>query len=134
MVRNVLTGWLWDRDYNAPFQPEDECRLADPVERGEVVTFTHASDLACTEVKEHLECGKKCTRIGVTFAEHLAFTVDEAVVIRKLMLLDHVKGAIDAVEREDIAAELSARFALMSGEVGALFDALETNFSLSKPE
>ena len=45
--------------------------------------------------------------------------------------------AIDALastDREDIAAELAARFALMAGQFGRLFDVLEAAFKISRAE
>jgi recombination associated protein RdgC len=115
-----------------PLTLGDEAELRDPVDGGGVARISR-SELQTDEVRQHLEAGKQCTRLGLVLDDHVAFTFGEDLVVRKLKLLD---GALDQLpdEQDGLAAELDARFALMSGEVGRLFGVLERAFSLSKAE
>lgn len=66
--------------------------------------------------------------------DHVSLVLGEDLVVRKFKLLD---GAVDALEhndRDDIAAELDARFALMAGEFRRLFAVLEPAFQLSRAD
>ena len=64
-----------------------------------------------------------------------AFNVlGEDLVVRKFKLLDGAVDQLESSEREDIRAELEARFALMSGEFRRLFLVLEAALKLSKAD
>ena len=69
------------------------------------------------------------------FQDHVSFVLGEDLVLRKLKFLD---GAVDqlehAGERESLADELDARFALMSAELSRLFVALEGALQFSRAE
>ena len=54
--------------------------------------------------------------------------------MRKLKFLDGAVDQLENTERDDLRAELDARFALMSGEVKRLFAVLEAALKLSKAE
>ena len=55
-------------------------------------------------------------------------------MIRKFKLLDGAVDQLENTERDDLRAELDARFILMSGEVRRLFAVLEGALKLSKVE
>jgi recombination associated protein RdgC len=116
-----------------PLTLGDEAELRDPVDGGGVARISR-SELQTDEVRQHLEAGKQCTRLGLVLDDHVAFTFGEDLVVRKLKLLDGALDSLNDTEQDGLAAELDARFALMSGEVGRLFDLLERAFSLSKAE
>ena len=67
-----------------------------------------------TKVREPSRCG--CGRKG------------------KFKLLDGAVDQLESTERDDLRAELDARFALMAGEVKRLFAVLEKALKLSKAE
>ena len=55
----------------------------------------------------------------------------------KINSVNSLDGAVDqleSTERDDVAAELDARFALMAGEFKRLFHVLESAFKLSKAD
>ena len=58
----------------------------------------------------------------------------EDLVIRKFKLLDGAVDQLESTERDDLHAELDARFALMSGEVKRLFSVLEPALKLSRAD
>ena len=83
---------------------------------------------------KHLEAGKQASRLALTLDDHVSFVLGEDLVVRKFKLLDGAVDQLESTEREDLRAELDARFALMSGEVKRLFTVLEKALKLSKAE
>ena len=54
--------------------------------------------------------------------------------MRKFKLLDGAVDQLESTERDDLRAELDARFALMAGEFRRLFTVLEGAFKLTKAD
>lgn len=131
--RAILTGWLAGEPLPAGLSLGDECELRDPSDKGAVVKVQHL-ELAASEVQQHLEAGRQCTRLALVLDDHVSFVLGEDLVIRKLRFLDGAVEALESSERDDLNAELDARFALMAGEVGRLFDLLEVALKLSRAD
>jgi recombination associated protein RdgC len=64
----------------------------------------------------------------------VSFVLGEDLVLRKFKLLDGAVDQLESTERDDLRAELDARFALMAGEVQRLFSVLEPALKLSKAD
>lgn len=131
--RSVLTGWLAGEALPDGFSLGDECELRDAADGGAVVRIQN-SGLQDEEVAAHLAAGLQCTRLALRYHDRLAFVFGEDLVVRKLRFLDGVVDQLENSEQDDSRAELDARFALMSGELGLLFDALVVPFKLTPPE
>ena len=131
--RNILTGWIAGEPLPEGLALGEECELKDAMEGGAVVKCQN-QDLQGDEIAKHLEAGKQVTRLALTLDDHLSFVLGEDLVIRKLKFLEGAVDQLENTEREDLRAELDARFALMSGEVKRLFTVLETALKLSKAE
>ena len=131
--RSVMTGWLASDPTPQGLVLGDECELRDPADHGAVVKVQRM-ELAGDEIETHLEAGKQAARLALTFDERASFVMGEDLVLRKFKLLDGAVEQLESSERDDIRAELDARFALMAGEFGRLFDVLEAVFSISNAE
>ena len=131
--RNILTGWIAGEPLPEGLALGEDCELKDAMEGGAVVKCQH-QDLQGDEIAKHLEAGKQVTRLALTLDDHLSFVLGEDLVVRKLKFLDGAVDQLENTEREDLRAELDARFALLSGEVKRLFVVLESAFKLSKAE
>jgi recombination associated protein RdgC len=131
--RSVLTGWLAGEPLPDGFSLGDECELRDPIDQGAVVKCQRM-ELQGDEINKHLESGKQVTRLALNLDDHVSFVLGEDLVIRKFKLLDGAVDQLESTDRDDIRAELDARFALMSGEVKRLFTVLEGALKLSKAE
>lgn len=129
--RAVLTGWVAGDTLPDGLALGDECELRDPSDSGAVVKVQHM-ELAGEEIETHLEAGRQVARLALTLEDHLSFVIGEDLVIRKLKLLDGAVDQLESTERDDLRAELDARFALMAGEFHRLFTVLEAAFALSK--
>lgn len=131
--RSILTGWIAGEPLPDGLALGDECELRDPVDQGAVVKCQR-QELQGDEIGKHLEVGKQVTRLALTLDDHVSFVLGEDLVIRKFKLLDGAVDQLESTDRDDVRAELDARFALMSGEVKRLFSVLEKALKLSKAE
>lgn len=131
--RAILTGWLAGDPLPEGLSLGDECELRDPADSGAVVKIQRM-ELSGEEINKHLEAGKQATRLALTLDDHVSFVLGEDLVVRKFKLLGGAVDQLESTDRDDIAAELDARFALMAGEFKRLFAVLEKAFKLSKAE
>jgi recombination associated protein RdgC len=131
--RSVLTGWIAGEPLPEGLSLGDECELRDPIDHGAVVKIQHM-ELQSDEITKHLESGKQVTRLALYLDDHVSFVLGEDLVMRKFKLLDGAVDELESSERDDLHAELDARFVLMAGEFRRLFTVLETALKLSKAE
>ena len=131
--RAVLTGWIAGDPLPPGLALGEECELKDAADGGAVVKCQH-QELQGDEIGKHLEAGKQVTRLALTLDDHLSFVLGEDLVVRKLKFLDGAVEQLESSEREDVRAELDARFALMAGELKRLFEVLEPALKLSKAD
>ena len=128
--RAILTGWLAGDPLPDGLSLGDEVELRDPADSGAVVKIQRM-ELVGDEIAKHLEAGKQVTRLALLLDDHIGFVLGEDLVVRKFKLLDGAVDQLESTERDDITAELDARFALMAGEFKRLFAVLENAFKLS---
>ena len=131
--RAILTGWIAGDALPDGLSLGDECELRDPSDSGAVVKIQRM-ELVGDEINKHLEAGKQVTRLALVLDDHVSFVLGEDLVVRKFKLLDGAVDQLESTDRDDIAAELDARFALMAGEFKRLFNVLEKAFKLTKAE
>ena len=131
--RAVLTGWVAGDALPEGLSLGDECELKDAADKGAVVKCQR-HELACDEIGKHLESGKQVTRLALNLDDHVSFVLGEDLVVRKFKLLDGAVDQLESTERDDLRAELDARFALMAGETRRLFSVLESALKLSKAD
>ena len=131
--RSVLTGWLAGDALPNGLSLGEECELRDPSESGAVVKLQRM-ELAGEELETHLEAGKQAARLALRLDDHVDFVLGEDLTVRKFRLLEGAVQALESSERDDIRAELDARFALMAGEFARMFAVLETTFKLGKAQ
>ncbi|WP_407353247.1 recombination-associated protein RdgC [Luteimonas sp. R10] len=131
--RSVLTGWIAGEPLPDGLSLGEECELKDAADHGAVVKCQR-QDLQSDEIARHLESGKQVTRLALTLDDHVSFVLGEDLVIRKLKFLDGAVDQLESTEREDLRAELDARFALMSAEFRRLFAVLEPALKLSRAD
>lgn len=127
--RSILTNWVAGHVMPGGLNLGGECELRDPVDHGGKARFSNF-DIESEEIHKHLETGMQATRLGLQFEDRLWLTVGEDLVARKVSFMDGVEP--DFSDKESLIEELDARFALMLGEIKALFTVLESAFKLSK--
>ena len=131
--RSILTGWVAGEPLPEGLTIGDECELKDAADKGAVVKCQR-QELQSDEIAKHLESGKQVTRLALTLDDHVSFVLGEDLVVRKFKLLDGAVDALESTERDDVRAELDARFALMAAEAKRLFNVLEPALKISRVE
>ncbi|WP_411833324.1 recombination-associated protein RdgC [Pseudoxanthomonas mexicana] len=131
--RSILTGWIAGEPLPEGLSLGEECEMKDAMDGGAVVKCQN-QELQSEEIAKHLEAGKQVTRLALTLDDHLSFVIGEDLIVRKLKFLEGAVDQLESTERDDLRAELDARFALLSGEVRRLFNVLEPAFRLSKAD
>ena len=131
--RSVLTGWIAGEPLPDGLSLGDECELKDAADKGAVVKCQR-QELLSDEVARHLEAGKQVTRLALALDDHVSFVLGEDLVVRKFKLLEVAVDSLESTERDDLHAELDARFALMSGELKRLFAVLEPALKLGRAD
>ncbi|MGY1458036.1 MULTISPECIES: recombination-associated protein RdgC [unclassified Luteimonas] len=129
--RSVLTGWIAGEQLPEGLSLGEECELKDGNDTGAIVKCQR-QDLGSEEITHHLEAGKQVTRLALVLDDHVSFVLGEDLVVRKLKFLDGAVDQLEGNDRDDLHAELDARFALMSAEVRRLFEILEPALKLSR--
>lgn len=131
--RAVLTGWIAGEALPDGLSLGEECELKDAADHGAIVKCQR-QDLQGDEIARHLEAGKQVTRLALTLDDHVSFVLGEDLVIRKLKFLDGAVDQFEGIDRDDIRAELDARFTLMAAELKRLFVLLAPPLKLSQAE
>ena len=119
-ARAVMTSWLTGAALPEGLVLGDECELKDPVDGGAAVKASR-QELTADEITKHVETGKQVTRIALVLNERVSFVFGEDLIVRKLKLLDGAVDQLESVDRDSLAAELDARYALFSAELASIF-------------
>jgi recombination associated protein RdgC len=131
--RVLMTDWLANGNLPGSLALGDECELRDPATATGAIARCRRQDLDAEEVKEHLRNGKQVFQLGLVFDDRISFVLGEDLVVRKLKFLDAVIDELGD-SQQDAAAEMDARFALLTLELERLLGKLEEWFGLPRPE
>jgi recombination associated protein RdgC len=131
--RSVLTEWVARESMPDGLSLGDEVELRDAFDGGAVVKCSRMEIGGSDEIARHLESGKQVTRLALELDGRLSFVVGEDLSVRKVKFLDAALESLENMEREDMRAEVDARFALQVGEFRRLFAVLESAFRISAP-
>jgi recombination associated protein RdgC len=130
--RVLMTDWLANGNLPGGLALGDECELRDPATATGAIARCRRQDLDAEEVKEHLRNGKQVFQLGLVFDDRISFVLGEDLVVRKLKFLDVVLDELGD-SQQDAAAEMDARFALLTLELERLLVKLEDWFGLPRP-
>lgn len=114
----VFTDWLSQQSTPEDISLENECELRSADKEGNLVRC-RGQDLYTDEIRGHLEAGKECIRLALTWNDRLAFTLDETLCIRRLKFLDLVQEQIEQDAGDSAADLFDAQFAIMTLELAA---------------
>lgn len=129
--RSVLTGWAAGEPLPDGLALGDCLELRDPSDKGSKITMSGVEILG-DELELHLQHGRQVTRLQLVLDDHVSMVVGEDLVLRKVQLLDGALDTLEQTEREDLAAEYSARLALFSGEIRRVVTVLDAAFKVTR--
>ena len=74
-------------------------------------------------MRRHIQSGKQCTRLALTWADRVSFVLTEALDIKRIAPLDVLKENADALATND-DEKFDSDMMLMTGELAKLIDDL----------
>ena len=119
---SAMAGWLaggppdgftLDQDFALQSISEDKARA----------TFK-GHELESTHIAELLEAGNLPTKLAMTFDDRISFVLTENGALKRIDFLDVIRDQAKADEHEDAQALFDAEFALMTGELLRLLQAV----------
>lgn len=114
-----LTDWLTTGKPPAGFVIGGDVDLVEADDRGAQVKFK-GHDLACDEVKSHLESGKRVTKLQLHWNDRVTFVMQSDGAIKRLSYSDTIREENADIPKEDMAVKLDADFLLCATEVTEL--------------
>ena len=119
----VLTRWLSEKNIPSDITLENECDLRD-AEHEKNVVRCKGQDLFSKEIQAHLEAGKECVKIALTWSDRFTFTIDEDLSIKRLRFLDLVQEQADEIDTQEKSDLFDAQFAIMTLELAGFLPRL----------
>jgi len=117
----AMTSWLASDEAPSGFSVDQDTELRSTTESKATVRYVrHALD--AEDLRRHIAAGKQCTRLAMTWADRVSFTLTESLAIKRVAPLDVLTETQDGSGNE--AERFDADFALMTGELGRLVDHL----------
>ena len=114
----AMTGWLAADEAPDNFSIEQDTELrASGESRAAIRYVKHTIDV--DDVRRHIQSGKQCTRLAMTWADRVSFVLTEALDVKRIAPLDVLKEGNDAVMQND-DEKFDSDMALMTGELAKL--------------
>lgn len=118
----AMTDWILSGEPPVNFTVDQDAELRAGGDKAAVVRYVKHT-LEIDDVKKHVQAGKQCTRLALTFNNRVSFVLTENMDIKRVAALDildspELQGAADAAEKFD------GDMTLMCAEVALLLDAL----------
>lgn len=120
--QGAMTTWLATDEAPQHFTIDRDADLESRGEGRAKVKFVRHT-LEADDIRRHVESGKQCTRLAMTWADKISFTLTDGLVLKKITPLDVLKEDADATLRHQ-DEKFDSDFALMTGEFNALLLAL----------
>lgn len=114
----AMTSWLLDDEAPTDFTIDQDTELrASGESRATVRYLKHSID--CDDARRHIQAGKQCTRLAMTWADRVSFVLTESLDIKRVALLDVLKEGGDAIMQND-QEKFDSDMTLMTGELAKL--------------
>jgi len=118
----AMTGWLAEDEAPANFSIDQDTELRASGESKAAIRYVkHTIDT--DDVRRHIQSGKQCTRLALTWADRVSFVLTEGLDIKRVTPLDVLKENADALATND-DEKFDSDMMLMTGELAQLFDDL----------
>jgi len=113
-VKDTLTQWLKTQDIPNPFTVGQNCVLSNLGEEGGTIRCSK-QELLSEEIQNHIQSGMQITKLALTWADKIQFTLADDLSIKQVKFTDLVLDNLDD-SYDDIATQFDADFNLMSAE------------------
>ncbi|HCA18648.1 MAG TPA: recombination-associated protein RdgC [Alcaligenes faecalis] len=99
----AMTSWLVEQEELSNFTIDQDTELRSTGDSGAAVRYVKQS-ADIDEVRKHVEAGKQCTRLAMTWADRISFVLTDALDVKRVAPLDILmeKQDVTAVNDEEI--------------------------------
>lgn len=118
----AMTNWLVSDEAPSGFSIDQDTELRSTGESRAAVRYVRQS-IEIDDVRKHVEDGKQCTRLALTWADRVSFVLTEGLEIKRVTPLDVLKEGQDLSAHND-AERFDSDFTLMAGELANLIAGL----------
>jgi recombination associated protein RdgC len=128
----AMTHWLSVDEAPHGFTVDQDTELRSTGETKATVRYVRHT-LEAADVRRHIESGKQCTRLALTWADRISFVLTESLTIKRVAPLDVIKEGQDSLGR-DADERFDGDMMLMTGELGRMLEALVEALGGEVPE
>jgi len=118
----AMTDWLASDEAPYGFTVDQDTELRSTAESKATVRYVRHT-LEAEDVRRHIESGKQCTRLALTWADKVSFVLTENLSVKRIAPLDVLKEDVD-ISGKDENERLDGDFLLMTGELAKLLASL----------
>lgn len=118
----AMTDWLVSDEAPHEFTIDQDTELRSTSENRAAVRYVRQS-IEIDDVRKHVQAGKQCTRLALTWADRISFVLTEALDIKRVSPLDVLKENQDGAAHNE-AEQFDSDMTLMTGELSRLIEAL----------
>ena len=113
----VMTEWLHADDAPAGFTVDMDATLRATGESKATVQYKRHT-LEADEVRRHINAGKQCTRLALTWESKISFVLDETLAIKSIKPLDVLQEKESSTRNDE--ERFDGDFMLMTGELAKM--------------
>lgn len=114
----AMTSWLVSDEAPSNFTVDQDTELRSNAESKATVRYVRHT-LEADDVRRHIEAGKQCTRLAMTWADRVSFVLTESLTIKRVAPLDVIKENADATAQND-DERFDSDIMLMTGELSKM--------------
>ncbi|HZG21754.1 MAG TPA: recombination-associated protein RdgC [Herbaspirillum sp.] len=118
----AMTDWLVSDEAPNGFTVDQDTELRSTAESKATVRYVRHT-LEADDIRRHIESGKQCTRLALTWADKVSFVLTENLSVKRIAPLDVLKEDSEIAGKND-DERFDGDFMLMSGELAKLLAAL----------
>lgn len=114
---SAMTNWLVSDEPPANFSVDQDTELRSTSESRAAVRYVRQT-VELDDVRKHVEAGKQCTRLALTWADRVSFVLTDGLDLKRITPLDILQEG--RVPSHDEAEQFDSDFTLMCGELSRL--------------
>jgi recombination associated protein RdgC len=118
----AMTGWLSSDEAPSGFTVDQDTELRSTSENKATVRYVRHT-LEADDVRRHIESGKQCTRLAMTWNDKISFVLTEGLTVKRIAPLDVLKEDSEGSTKND-DERFDSDVMLMTGELNKLLTAL----------
>lgn len=115
---SAMTNWLISDEPPSGFTVDQDTELRSTSDSGAAVRYVRQS-IEIDDVRKHVQAGKQCTRLALTWNDRVSFVLTEGLDIKRVNPLDVLKEGQDSSSHNE-SEQFDSDFTLMTGELSRL--------------